>query len=202
MSVALAGHWDDIYTRRRLDRLSWYEPVPRLSLRLLTDAVPAGHVVDVGAGASGLAANLITRGYQVTLVDVSAAVLDADRASLRDSANYVASDVLTWEPETQFDGWHDRAFFHFLTVAADQRRYVDLATRAIRPGGALVMGIFAADGPSLCSNLPTQGHDADELTSMFAEGFALEQAQREEHHTPHGAVQPFTWVVLRRREQT
>lgn len=201
MTAALAGHWDAIYSRRRLDRLSWYEPVPHLSLKLVTEAIPTGHVVDAGAGASGLAANLITRGYTVTLVDVSHEVLDLDRAVLGDTASYVASDVLAWDPAEQFDGWHDRAFFHFLTAPADQQKYVEIATRAIRAGGALVMGIFAADGPDTCSNLPTQGHDAGELADLFAIGFVLERMERETHHTPSGVVQPFTWVVLRRREK-
>ena len=33
----------------------------------------------------------------------------------------------------------------------------------------------------------------------FAGGFDLVCHEREEHTTPGGAVQPFTWVVLRRR---
>lgn len=194
----LAAHWDGIYGRRRLDRLSWYQPVPHLSLKLVTESVAAGRVVDVGAGASGLAANLVTRGYRVTLVDVSHEALELDRAALGDGATLIESDVLTLASHEQFDCWHDRAFFHFLTEPSDQHRYVDLATRAVRPGGALVMGIFAADGPDTCSDLPTTGHDADELASLFAAGFELEHAEREEHHTPRGIVQPFTWVVLRR----
>ncbi|MGH3459478.1 hypothetical protein [Aeromicrobium sp.] len=56
-----ADHWDDVYSRRATTDMSWYQPVPHMSLRLVTEAVPSGRVVDVGAGASGLAANLLTR---------------------------------------------------------------------------------------------------------------------------------------------
>lgn len=194
----LAEHWDRVYTRRTTTGVSWYQAVPHQSLRLVTDAVPDGHVIDVGAGASGLAANLLTRGYHVTLIDISHQVIELDRDQLGAQATYVQSDILTWQPDTQFDCWHDRAFFHFLTDADDQARYAATAAAAVAPGGALVMGVFAADGPTSCSGLPAAGHSAEELAEMFAAAFDLEHAEREEHRTPQGVVQPFTWVVLRR----
>lgn len=197
-SVTLADHWDRVYTRRTTTGVSWYQAVPHLSLRLVTAAIPGGHVVDVGAGASGLAANLLTRGYDVTLVDISHQVLDLDRNQLGAKATYIESDILDWQPDTRFDCWHDRAFFHFLTDANDQARYAEKVASAVSPGGALVMGVFAADGPTSCSGLPAAGHSADGLAEMFSGAFNLEHAEREEHRTPHGMTQPFTWVVLRR----
>lgn len=193
----VAAHWDRVY-RRATDAVSWYQEVPERSLRLLTKAVPSGHIVDVGAGASGLAANLVTRGYSVTLVDVSHRALELDRDRLKDHVAYVEADVLEWEPAEQVDGWHDRAFFHFLVNPSDQARYVELATQTISPDGALVMGVFAADGPTSCSGLPTSGHDSKDLAELFSAEFTLETSEREMHRTPTGAVQPFTWVVLRR----
>lgn len=195
----LASHWDRVHTRHGGTSSSWYQPVPHLSLRLVTEAVPAGHVADIGAGTSALAACLLDRGYRVTVVDVSHAALEADRAALGQAVTFVESDVLAWRPDERFDAWHDRAHFHFLTTREDRSRYVDLAATAIRPGGALVMGEFAEDGPTTCSGLPTAGHSADELAGLFDAHFELESARRELHHTPDGSVQPFTWVVLRRR---
>ena len=69
----------------------------------------------------------------------------------------------------------------------------------MRSGGGLVLGTFASDGPTQCSGLPTARYDADDLAAAFGTGFVLEHSEREEHVTPHGVVQPFTWVVLRRR---
>ena len=196
--MGTAGHWNDVYARRATTALSWYQPVPHMSLRFVTDAVSSGHVADIGAGASGLAANLITRGYRVTLVDISHNVLDMDRDQIGQAADYVESDIFDWKPADQFDCWHDRAFFHFLTDRSDQARYASKAAEAVAPGGALVMGVFAADGPISCSGLPTAGHDADDLAALFASGFDLERAEREEHSTPGGIIQPFTWTVFRR----
>jgi SAM-dependent methyltransferase len=196
----LAEHWNRVYERRRASAVSWYQPVPHLSLRLVTDAVAAGDVVDVGAGASGLAANLVTRGYAVTLVDISHRVLDQDCKELGRNVTYVETDLLDWRPMSKFDCWHDRAFFHFLVEARDQARYVATATAAVSPGGALVMGVFAEDGPTSCSGLPTTGRSPDELATLFAGAFELDHAEREEHRTPQGVVQPFSWVVLRRAQ--
>jgi hypothetical protein len=40
-------------------------------------------------------------------------------------------------------------------------------------------------------------YSAVELAAAF-DGWTLISADREEHRTPDGAVQPFTWAVLRR----
>src|SRR5680860_436429 len=57
---------------------------------------------------------------------------------------------------------------------------------------------LARVGPDQCSGLPTSRYDADTLAAAFAPAFSLEHSEREEHVTPGGAVQPFTWVVLLR----
>lgn len=95
--------------------------------------------------------------------------------------------------------WHDRAVLHFLTQPQDRARYVATAARAVRSGGYLVVGAFAEDGPTRCSGLTTARYSAEKLGSLFRAGFELVHAEREEHHTPDGAAQSFTWAVLRRR---
>ena len=196
-------HWDGVYGRRPVTELSWYEQVPATSLRLVTSlATPEQAVVDVGAGESSLVDHLVAQGYEdVTVLDVSQEALAAVRARLGDSprVHVVVSDLLAWAPDRQYDAWHDRAVFHFLTDDADVTAYVRVASAAVRPGGALVLGTFAEDGPTTCSGLPTARYSADELIALFGGAFAEEHREREEHVTPAGVVQPFTWVVLRRR---
>ena len=89
--------------------------------------------------------------------------------------------------------------FHFLTDPIERDRYVELVDRAVRDDGALVLGTFAEDGPMQCSGLSVERYSAGDLASVFVERFSLEAYEREEHTTPDGVVQPFTWVVLRRR---
>jgi trans-aconitate methyltransferase len=196
------AHWDAVYDARPPDAMSWYQREPTTSLRLLGEAAPPpGSVIDVGAGASTLADHLLAHGWSdVTLLDVSESGLAETRARLADPApvTFVVADVLTWQPNRTYNAWHDRAVFHFLTEERDRELYVARAAAAVRPGGVAVIGTFAAQGPTQCSGLPTARYGADELAAVFAPAFALEQAESEEHVTPAGVVQPFTWVVLRR----
>lgn len=197
-----AEHWDSVYGTKRADEVSWFQERPETSLRLLTRfARPGGSVVDVGAGASLLADALLDAGWpDVTVLDVSREAVEAVRHRLagRTGASFVVADLLDWQPERQYDAWHDRAVLHFLTEPAQQERYRDVSVRALRPGGVAVLGTFAPDGPMTCSGLATCRYDAPMLSALCGSTFALEHHEREEHRTPWGATQPFTWVVLRR----
>jgi SAM-dependent methyltransferase len=198
-----AHHWDGVYGSRSLESVSWHQAEAATSRRLIAMVSgPQDSVVDVGAGASTLADELLDGGWSdVTVLDVSARALDEVRARLRHrgGASFVVTDLLEWDPPRSYGVWHDRAVFHFLTAAAQRQAYVSAARRAVAPGGAVVLGAFAADGPSSCSGLPTARYGAEELAAQFALGFELVHSEREEHRTPAGAVQPFTWVVLRRQ---
>lgn len=198
-------HWNEVYTGRSADEVSWFQATPGTSVRLIglaTRGRPAASVIDVGAGASTLVDALLETTPDVTVLDVSREALDvtAHRLGPRaDRVSWVHADVLDWLPGRTYDAWHDRAVFHFLTNEKDVAAYVDVARRAVAPHGALVLGVFAPDGPTSCSGLPTSRYDAGSLAAQFAGAFDLEHQERELHRTPTGATQSFTWVVLRRR---
>lgn len=195
-------HWDSVYRERGPAGVSWFQPEPGPSLDLLEAlrAGPGDSLVDVGGGASLLVDRLAERGWQdLTVLDVSAAALAAARDRHPDTAvTYLHRDLLQWTPDRRFDVWHDRAVLHFLTEPADQDRYRRILEQALGPGGAVVLGGFAPDGPDRCSGLPVVRRSAEELAAFLGAGFAVVAARREEHVTPWGAVQPFTWVAARR----
>lgn len=201
-----ATHWDAVHRGDEAGR-SWFQSQPTTSLRLIRELCPDpsedGTVVDVGAGTSRLVDGLLAAGHRdVTLVDVSAAALDRvrDRLGVDARVHTVAGDVLAWQPERTFDVWHDRATLHFLIEDDELTAYAALARTAVAPGGHAVIATFASDGPSTCSALPVRGHDAAGLAALFEPGFELVHSERQEHTTPRGEHQPFTWVVLRRRD--
>ncbi len=70
---------------------------------------------------------------------------------------------------------------------------------ALAPGGAVVIGTFAEDGPTRCSNLEVRRYGQDELRGLLGETFEVLQLERIVHQTPGGAAQPFNWVAGRRR---
>lgn len=199
-------HWEQVYLTKQPTDVSWYQVRPTLSLELL-ESLGVGEstrVIDVGGGDSTLVDSLIEReAGRVTVLDISGAALERARARLGARAtevDWVEGDVTRVAlPADSVDIWHDRAVFHFLVDESDRRRYVALATRAIRPGGALVLGTFALDGPVRCSGLPVAHYSAELLAAEFGDDFELARSVRDVHRTPSGAEQPFTFVVLRRR---
>jgi trans-aconitate methyltransferase len=172
-----------------------------MSLRLLelAGSTTADAVVDVGGGTGLLAATLVAGGYgDVTVLDVSVEALALAQRRCPSGVTFIRGSVLEWVPAGRFDVWHDRAVFHFLGDPAERGRYRAALRRALRLGGLAVLGVFAADGPAMCSSLPVQRYDRDALTAALGDGFETIACEREVHRTPRGAEQPFTWLAARR----
>jgi SAM-dependent methyltransferase len=174
-----------------------------VSLEIITAlGVGAGSaVIDVGGGASRLVDELLSAGFtDLSVLDVSQAALDIARRRLgvlSQSVRWLHEDVLTWEPTRRYDLWHDRAVFHFLVDQDDQAHYLYLLRRGLAPGGGLVMATFAADGPTFCSGLPTARYGPEELFAALGDAFEPVAIRREEHITPAGTMQPFSWLAAR-----
>lgn len=205
MIVSSSQHWDDAYARKPVDQLSWYQRTPDVSLELIARAGLASDepIVDVGGGASHLVDALMDAGFDdVSVLDISRTALAQSQARVGargDRVHWICADVTTWQPARTYRLWHDRAVFHFLAEAADQERYAQTAAAAVAPGGWLVLATFAPDGPTTCSGLPVVRWDSDGLATRFAPDFVAVGELREEHVTPSGRVQPFTWILLRHR---
>jgi hypothetical protein len=166
--------------------------------------MPPGQIVDIGGGASTLVDRHLDHGFErFTVLDVSRRALDDVVVRLGDRASqvtFVCRNVLDWEPAETYAVWHDRAVFHFLTEPKDRDRYLALATRTVAVGGVVVLGAFAPHGPTQCSGLPVAHYEAADLADLFGPSFELEHFEHDEHCTPAGITQPFTWVILRRRD--
>ncbi len=201
-----SSHWEHVYRTKGPDQLSWFQPEANVSLALLQRVAPSldSPIIDVGAGASTLVDGLVTAGYrQITVLDLSATALTQARQRLTESVTAASvtwqhADVLTVElPAAAFDVWHDRAVFHFLTDPADRRQYIAQVRHAVRPGGFVLMATFAEDGPMRCSGLDVARYSPGTLHDEFGTDFRLLESRREEHRTPWGARQAFTYCLCR-----
>jgi hypothetical protein len=194
-------HWDAVYDRSAVTDVSWYQVEPAVSLELVvaTRLGPDAPVIDIGGGASTVVDRLLDLGYlDVSVLDVAAAALDNARSRLGSRAGeveWIVADLLDWQPPRQYRLWHDRAVFHFLTDPADRDRYRAVLSRTLAPDGQVIVGTFAADGPTRCSGLPTARYSPPDLAAEFPD-YRVEQTVREEHVTPAGRMQPFTWLRL------
>lgn len=199
-----AEHWEHVYQTKGPDQVSWFQAEARLSRQIIETLAPArsSSIIDIGAGASTLVDGLLDAGYgTLTVLDLSSAALQLARERLGSRAARVewhAADVLEATlPAHAFDVWHDRAVFHFLTVDADRRRYVEQVQRAVRPGGLVIVATFAEDGPVRCSGLQVARYSPTQLHAEFGASFALVESHREVHTTPSGATQAFTYCACR-----
>jgi trans-aconitate methyltransferase len=199
-----AAHCDAAYAQGDETR-SWFEKHPHMSLRMLGAAGVSADdaVIDVGGGASPLTGTLLDRGFgDLTVLDISAAAIQHARDRLgprADQVHWLTADVLSWHPQRHYQAWHDRAAYHFLTLDKHRQQYLHTMDAATTPGAIAVFGCFAPDGPQHCSGLPVARYSPAQLARQIGTKWLLISQDREEHITPAGTTQPFTWVALRRQ---
>lgn len=202
-----ARHWHDLYSHGADTGFSWFEPEPRCSVEMLDTlgVHPDDPVIDVGTGASRLIDVLLERGFgDVTALDISVLgprrTRDRVGSAAADQVDWVIDDLLRWVPRRRYAAWHDRGLFHFLTGPGDRRRYLELLDAALIRGGAVVVGVFAHDGPRTCAGLRTARYSPDDLARTLTRDPTTETIAlaREMHPTPTGTLQPFTWIAARR----
>jgi SAM-dependent methyltransferase len=198
------AHWESTYATKATDEVSWYEPRPDRSLELVR-ATGISHdagILDVGGGASSLAAQLLGMGYtDLSVADISQAALAHARAELGSDATRIAwieADVRPHDFWRLFDVWHDRAVFHFMMSAADREGYLRVLRRTLRPGGHLLIATFGPQGPTQCSGLPVQRYSAADLQRVVGEDCELVSSSLATHSTPSGASQQFLYAHFRR----
>ena len=80
-----------------------------------------------------------------------------------------------------------------------RQQYLHTLDAATGPGAAAVFGCFAPDGPQHCSGLPVARYSAAQLARQLGAEWLLVGQDRQEHITPAGTIQPFSWVALRRQ---
>lgn len=157
-------------------------------------------VLDVGGGASPMAGVLLGRGFaDVTVLDISATAMQYTRRRLGPQAErvrWLMAEVLTWRPQRRYD----RAVFHFLTRGKDQRYLHTLESGHCRGRGRGVRLLRSGRAAAL---LGSARRPLQPVRTRWASGQRLDADRpgqdREEHITPAGVTQPFTWAAFRRQ---
>lgn len=197
-------HWDNVYSEKPFDSVSWYAPHLDESLRIIYQLAQSrdAAIVDIGGGESTLVDDLLDNGYgDVTVLDISETAIRHTQGRLGprsvDVSWYVGNVTTASFEGKQFDVWHDRAVFHFLTDDDSRRAYVDLVRRSVKPGGFVVMATFGPQGPLKCSGLDVVRYSDEELHSEFGDEFQLLGSDITDHSTPGGANQQFMYCWCR-----
>lgn len=192
-------HWEVVYTRKKTTEVSWYQSHPEHSLALIetTGCGSQARIIDVGGGASTLVDHLISAGYRnVTVLDIAQGAIAQAKARLGEQASRVTwqeGDITGFAPTGQFDIWHDRAVFHFLTDEEDRASYLAVLNKALKPEGQAIIATFAENGPAQCSGLSVVCYTPETLSHVLGPAYRLIETRTEDHHTPHGGVQQFVY---------
>ncbi len=200
-------HWEAIHSDKSPTQLSWYQSHAAVSVDLIkrTGADRSRPIIDIGGGISTLVDDLLAEGYTpLTVLDISGSALQIARKRLGELASRVAwveADITrALLPERAYGVWHDRAAFHFLTQADERQRYVQALRRSLKPGGHVIVGTFALDGPSRCSGKEVVRYGTENLGAELGVEFALLDSVKETHVTPSGTEQRFLYCHFRREE--
>jgi len=108
-------HWEQVYTTKEPEAVSWYRPHLETSLALVERAARSHStsIIDIGAGESTFVDDLVTRGYEnITVLDVSQTALEVTKTRLgllAERINWIAADITQVQLEPlAYDVWHDK----------------------------------------------------------------------------------------------
>ena len=115
------SHWEHIYDVKTPEQVSWTQNKPETSLDFIHSfgEDKTAKIIDIGGGDSKLVDFLLEEGYEnISVLDISANALERAKKRLGEKAKkvtWIVADITEFEPTEQYDNWHDRAVFHFLT---------------------------------------------------------------------------------------
>lgn len=206
MDMDTRQHWEDVYSERREDQVSWFQERPEQSLELINASVPrSSSLIDVGGGTSRLVDRLLDAGYEdITVLDIAESALAQAKRRLGAASakvSWTLADITRWMPERRYDLWHDRAVFHFLTEPGERAAYVRAMQAALKRDGISIIGTFAPDGPERCSGLPVVRYSPESLAAELGRAFTLLDWRLKAHATPSGAVQHFQFSRFRHQPE-
>ena len=197
------NHWETIYQTKSPNEVSWTEEIPETSMAFFhgLNLPKSATIIDIGGGDSKLVDFLISEGYEnISVLDISKSALNRAKKRLGEKSTlvkWIVADITEFQPETQYDLWHDRAVFHFLTTPDQIAKYVQTATKAVK--GNIIIGTFSEDGPEKCSGLDVKRYTTESLPQVFSDGFEMIDCDKAEHVTPFNTVQNFVFCSFKKR---
>ena len=198
------SHWENIYSSKNEDGVSWFQEYPKTSIDLIgkysTDKSIS--IIDIGSGRSRILKNLIKNEYDnLTYLDISQEACSKSKISLgnkQDLVQWHVVNVLDFNTEKNFSIWHDRAVFHFLISKEDVEKYKQAALKSIVQGGYLILGTFSENGPEKCSGLNVSRYSPESLKKIFNPEFKMIESFTIDHKTPFDTNQNFLFSIFKK----
>ncbi|MBN9313624.1 MAG: SAM-dependent methyltransferase [Chryseobacterium sp. 39-10] len=198
-------HWENIYENKPLETVSWYQPNPETSLNFISqfNLPKTAKIIDIGGGDSFFVDHLLDLGYQdITVLDISNAAIERAKTRLGNNASkvkWIVSDASEFQPKEQYEFWHDRAAFHFLTDEKEIGNYIKTTTKVISENGIMVIGTFSEQGPKKCSGIDIRQYSESTMTELFQTNFEKIECITVDHKTPFDTIQNFVFCSFRKK---
>ena len=204
MNSDLKSHWENIYSSKNEDGVSWFQEYPKTSIDLIEkySTNKSSSIIDIGSGRSRILKNLIEKEYNnLTYLDISKEACFKSKISLGNKENTVqwhVANVLDFNVENNFFIWHDRAVFHFLISKEDIEKYKKVALKNIIQGGYIILGTFSENGPEKCSGLNVSRYSIETLKKIFTPDFKMIESFTIDHKTPFNTTQNFLFSIFKK----
>jgi len=204
MNLDLKSHWENIYSSKNEDGVSWFQEYPKTSIDLIKKYSKSNStsIIDIGSGRSRILKKLIENEYDdLTYLDISKEACSKSKISLgnkQDLVQWHVANVLDFNTEKNFSIWHDRAVFHFLTSKEDKEKYKQVALQNILKGGFLILGTFSQNGPEKCSGLNISRYSTESLKEIFSPEFKMIESFTIDHKTPFNTTQNFLFSIFKK----
>lgn len=197
MTSNIKKHWETVYETKTQEQVSWTQKIPKdsldfiQSLKLNKDA----SIIDIGGGDSFLVDFLLKDGYtNISVLDISNKAIERAKNRLGTNATkvtWIVSNIIDFKPKKNYDVWHDRAAFHFLTKEKEIKTYVSLTEKYVSKN--LIIGTFSNNGPLKCSGLEITQYSKYKMHETFNNKFTPIKSLNKNHKTPFNTLQNFTF---------
>ena len=204
MNNDLKNHWENIYSNKDENEVSWFQTIPKTSHQLIKklNLESNDNIIDIGSGRSRILKILIDEGFNnLSYLDISKEACKKSKIALGDDkskVNWNVENVLNFKSKIKYNLWHDRAVFHFFTDRKDIEKYKEVAIKNISDGGYLVLGTFSINGPKKCSGLDVSQYSEQSLNEIFKSDFNLLESFYIDHQTPFDTTQNFLFCIFKK----
>lgn len=198
------SHWEQVYQTQNPDQVSWTQAVPQTSLDFIHSfhLPKTAKIIDIGGGDSLLVDYLLEEGFQdITVLDISVVALEKVKIRLGEKSKqvkWIVNDITDFKPENDYDLWHDRATFHFLTEENQVAAYLTIAEKSVKT--YMVIGTFSENGPKKCSGLPIRQYSETQLQNQLKKDFTKIRCISEDHITPFQTTQNFLFCSFKKQD--
>jgi hypothetical protein len=201
----LKQHWNHIFSTKADSELGWYESDSSQTIQFIGPIIQRANlnIFLVGAGTSALADELLKRGHNLIVNDISDEALTQLKHRVgvnEDRVIWLHGDISKPRPSKtpQVDIWIDRAVLHFIVDDGDIHRYFDNLRSTVKDGGYVVLAEFSPESANRCAGLDLHRYSLEEMTERIGSGFELLQSEKYTYIMPSGSPRPYIYALYRK----